>query len=55
MVKQLTNEDYDPGYYTVKWNSLDQTGNIGRGIYLIRMVVNANGQSIILTKKAIRY
>jgi hypothetical protein len=55
MVKQLANEEYAPGYYTVKWNSLDQAGILGRGIYLIRMVVNANGQSIILTKKAIRY
>ena len=55
MVKQLTDEEYLPGYYTVNWNSLDQTGILGRGIYLIRMVVNANGKSIMLTKKAIRY
>jgi len=55
MVKQLTNGDYEPGYYTVKWNSLDEVGVIGRGIYLIRMIINANGKSIILTKKAIRY
>jgi hypothetical protein len=54
LVKQLTNEDYAPGYYTVKWNSLDQSGILGRGIYLIRMVVNVNGQSIMLAKKVIR-
>ncbi len=55
IVKQLTNEDYDPGYYTVKWNSLDEVGVIGRGIYLIRMVVKGNGENVVLTKKAIRY
>jgi hypothetical protein len=54
LVKQLTNESYDPGYYTVTWNSMDGKGIQGRGIYLIRMYVESGNVSNVYTRKVIR-
>jgi hypothetical protein len=54
LVKQLTNESYDPGYYTVTWNSMDGKAIQGRGIYLIRMYVESGDVSNVYTRKVIR-
>ena len=54
LVKQLTNESYRPGYYTITWDSMDGKGIQGRGIYLIRMLVESGDISKVYTRKVIR-
>jgi hypothetical protein len=54
LVKQLTNKAYNPGYYTITWNSVEGKGIPGRGIYLIRMLVESGDHSNVYTRKVIR-
>jgi citrate lyase gamma subunit len=54
LVKQLTNDTYGPGYHTITWNSMEGNGIPGRGIYLIRMIVNSGNNSSVYTRKVIR-
>ena len=54
LVKQLTNEIYSPGYYTLNWNSMDGQSIPDRGIYLIRMFVESGDNSSVYTRKVIR-
>ena len=54
LIKQLTNSTYDPGYYTITWNPIEESGTPGRGVYLIRMIVDNGENSSIFTRKVIR-
>ncbi len=54
LVKKLTDEAYHPGYYTITWNSAEGKGIPGRGIYLIRMIVDSDDNSSVYTRKVIR-
>jgi hypothetical protein len=55
LVKQLTNERYTAGYYTVNWNSTENTGILSGSIYIIRMTVKSNMVNTVIHKKILRY
>ena len=54
MVRQLTNEEYSSGYYTVNWNSMGDSHMLSNGIYIIKMTVKSNHFNTIIHKKVLR-
>ena len=55
LVKQLSNDHYDPGYYTLTWNSLESSKTIRNGIYIIRMSVQSEKINTTLIRKVLKY
>jgi hypothetical protein len=54
MVRHLVNDEYASGYHTVDWNSMEDAGEFGRGIYLIRMTVRSNNLNTVISRKILR-
>ena len=55
MVKQLADDYYHPGYYTLIWNSLEGTRSLQNGIYVIKMSVQSDKINTSLIRKVIKY
>jgi len=53
-VTLLIDENYASGYYTVNWNSLEDKAVVGKGIYILKMVVNSDEINRVFTRKIIK-
>ena len=55
LIKQLADDYYKPGYYTISWNSWESTDAVRNGIYIIKMSVQSDKINTTLVRKVLQY
>ena len=55
IVKQITDDYYLPGYYTLTWNLSKDSRILQNGIYLIKISVESQKINTSLIRKVIKY